>query len=102
MDKFSFKPERKLIQTLSRQDAFIEMRKHYHAAAYEHDVYLPKIFDNNILNNISDSITNKIHDKLGLDTYGLTPDMLFMFEHDPTITTKISYLKEYLKINLNQ
>ncbi len=77
MFKHPFQPERKPIQTMSREEAIEEVLSHYMSAGYEHGMELPKIgWEFRIYNMMRKWIEELYND---LDTsFGISPEILMM------------------------
>jgi glycine oxidase len=95
-DQNLFRPERKVIRTLTKEESINEFVYHYIAGTYEHSAMLPKFMCVNDLENMIFAKINKIYD--GLDTdYGLSPDMLLMFEFAANQDSLIREYRNYFK-----
>lgn len=87
-----FTPERKFIQTLNRQESIEEAVEHYMSGAYERSMKLPKAGWDTLFRELLEKRLEDLYDQLEID-FGLTPDMLLMFEFTLDRQKLISYFK---------
>lgn len=90
-----FAPERKLIQTLSKEESIDEGLEHYMSGAYERGMKLPKAGWDPMFRELIRKRLDELYQELESD-FGLTPDMLMMFEFSSNRKELINRFKQYL------
>jgi glycine/D-amino acid oxidase-like deaminating enzyme len=76
-----FKPERKLIRTLSRQEAVSKGAKHLISAAYQHGFVPPHGKMTSQIAQLYRDELEKLHDQVGAHDWGIPPEMLDMYRY---------------------
>ena len=80
--RFSFfKPERKLIKSLKREEAISKAVRHYVSAAYQHGFSPSKNRMPDQLKNMYREDLERLHDKIGADDWGIPPEMIDMYRY---------------------
>ncbi|RYE14946.1 MAG: FAD-binding oxidoreductase [Rickettsiales bacterium] len=92
-----FPPERSLIKTFTKETSIEEGVLHYMSGAYERGIKLPKASWDKMLRNLIKDRIEELYNKLDTD-YGLSPDMLMMFEFEDKLEERISFFRNYLKM----
>lgn len=92
-----FKPQRPLIQVRDVAASIDEYLAHFQGSSYEHSVLLPTgiLTDQEYLELIRHR-TETLYGRLET-SYGLPPDVLFMFDLDSESRQKLGWFKEYLQ-----
>lgn len=91
----TFKPERSLIRTFTKEESIEEAIKHYMCGAYERSMKLPKAGWDEVLREMIFNRLHYIYDQLETD-FGLTPDLFMMFEFAPHFEETLDRFKSYL------
>jgi glycine/D-amino acid oxidase-like deaminating enzyme len=74
-----FPPERKPIQTMTKEESIEEALKHYMAGAYEHAMKLPRVGWDEMFIQLLRQKFYALYQDLNID-FGLPPDLLLMFD----------------------
>ena len=77
-----FKPERKLIHLLSREQAIKKSVSHLMSASYQHGFNPGYISINNNLKSQFKDDLERLHDKVGAFDWGIPTEMIDMYRHD--------------------
>lgn len=93
-EKNPFLPERKPIQTMTKEQAINEAVHHYVSGAYEHDIKMPRIGWNAILKEVLDNKVRLLYEKLETN-FPLPPDVIIMLDNNKGMNFK--FLKAYLR-----
>ncbi len=93
-----FTPERPLINNFTKEESIEEAVRHYMSGAYERSMKLPKAGWDEVLRNLIYKRVNYIYDRLETD-FGLSPDMLMMFEFSDNFEESLDSFKDYFKGN---
>ncbi|MDF3033192.1 MAG: hypothetical protein K0R76_146 [Alphaproteobacteria bacterium] len=89
-----FLPERPLIQTLTVAESINEYILHYMAASYEHGSRPAKFILEKGYSLPVRYKAEKLYEKLDTN-FGLSPDMVFMFDFDASLEQRVAYFKKY-------
>ncbi|WP_032113177.1 NAD(P)/FAD-dependent oxidoreductase [Candidatus Paracaedibacter symbiosus] len=93
-----FKPERSLIKTFTKEESIEEAIRHYMCGAYERSMKLPKAGWDEVLRDLIHNRVNYVYDRLETN-FGLSPDMMMMFEFSDDFEESLDYFKDYFKGN---
>lgn len=91
-----FAPERPLIRSFTKEESIEEAVRHYMSGAYERSVKLPKAGWDEVLRDLIHKRVNYIYDRLETD-FGLSPDMIMMFEFTDNLEETLEYFRDYFK-----
>lgn len=80
-----FAPERKLIHTLTREEAVKKAARHMISAAYQHGYYPSKNRMPQAIIKMYQDQANLVHDQLGIKHWGIPPEMLDMYRYGHAI-----------------
>lgn len=84
-----FAPERKIITTLTRQDAINKSVKHFMSAAYQHGFESPNSkMPDKIMQMYRDDL-ERVHDKVGAVDWGIPTEMVDMYRYGHAKTNVI-------------
>jgi glycine/D-amino acid oxidase-like deaminating enzyme len=89
-----FAPERKLLHMLTKEESVTEAIEHYMSGAYERAMKLPKAGWDPLFRTMFSERLNKLFEELNIE-FGLTPDMLLMFEFADNREALIKEFKNY-------
>jgi glycine/D-amino acid oxidase-like deaminating enzyme len=89
-----FSPERPLIQTMNPEESIEEYLLHYMAATYEHSSKPAKFLLEQGYALAARHKTKKLYEKLETN-FGLSPDMVFLFDFDPDPEQRMEYFRDY-------
>ncbi|AIK96539.1 NAD(P)/FAD-dependent oxidoreductase [Candidatus Odyssella acanthamoebae] len=93
-----FAPERSLIKNFTKEESIEEAVRHYMSGAYERSMKLPKAGWDEVLRDLISKRVNYIYDRLETD-FGLSPDMIMMFEFSDNFEESLDYFKDYFQGN---
>jgi glycine/D-amino acid oxidase-like deaminating enzyme len=95
IDHDIFAPERKPLPLLTKNESITEAIEHYMSGAYERSMKLPKAGWDPLFRDLIRDRLSKLYEQLDTD-FGLTPDMLMMFEFAEDRQQLINAFKNYL------
>jgi glycine oxidase len=95
LDHNFFNPERPLLKTMNKQESINEAIEHYISGAYERGFKLPKAGWDLMFKDLIQGRLENLYKELDTD-FGLSPDMLMMFEFSENRANLIAWLRDYL------
>lgn len=76
-----FRPERRLIHTMTREQGIAKAVAHLRSAAYQHELRLPKAgWDDRITDMLRRGVES-VYEKCGITSFGIHPEMLDMYRY---------------------
>ena len=74
-----FRPERRLIKTMTREEGIKKAVSHLWSVAYEHQMQLPRTFWDDRFNNMLHRFVVDQYEKAGDPEYGIPPELIYLY-----------------------